>query len=259
MGEGTPSPNDLTGYPRRARERQGRFVRHIAVAVGPAETRAVLEDDFHHFRTTVRTADGRVTGVDGEALRFPWTTCGQAGGALTALVGLQVAASAPAVLAQVDPGLQCTHLLELVALAIAVAGRGRAGAARPLDGHRCGFRRPPPGRRGTRRRGGAGLDATEWRDRGTGALWGRPLGRGFSAWAVQTLAPAEAEAAVLLRRAVHISSGRSVDLDAMERPFRVVLVLHPLQPRIFDARRVKGSARDFSEADIRPPARTRTG
>src|SRR5215213_7721594 len=104
MGEGMPSPNDLAGYPRRARERQGAFVRNIAVAVTPGEARAVLEDDFHHFRVTVRLAGRRVTGIDGEALRFPWTTCGQAGSVLTGLVGLEVAASAAAVLAQVDPG-----------------------------------------------------------------------------------------------------------------------------------------------------------
>ena len=254
MSDGRRIPNDLTGHPRHAREPRGAFVRGIGIAAAGDEVRAVLEDDFHHFRVTVRTAAGRVAAIEGEALRFPWTTCGQAGGALAALIGAELAASAPAVQANVDSGAQCTHLLELAGVAIAVAARGvgrRAYRMVVTDADAAGRRRA-----GLERDGSARLawDLRDGRVESPQLYVGQPLGRGFTGWASRTLEPEAAEAAVLLRRAVHISGGRSVDLDALERPFRIVPCFTLSEPRIREALRVKGSAQDFSDAALAPTA-----
>src|SRR5690349_19371875 len=97
------------------------FRRRILILADPASAqprlRAALEDDFHHFRVELQARDGRIAWVHSEALRLPYTLCGEAPRALQALVDAPLSPVAHAVTRVTDPTGQCTHLLELAGLA----------------------------------------------------------------------------------------------------------------------------------------------
>src|SRR5207253_3987668 len=64
------------------------YRRAIRIVATTRRAVAEIEDDFHHFVVTV-AHDGRtVTGATGRAIRYPWSSCPLAGGALSALAGL---------------------------------------------------------------------------------------------------------------------------------------------------------------------------
>ncbi|MBV8952369.1 MAG: hypothetical protein JOZ99_15960, partial [Actinobacteria bacterium] len=75
---------------------------------------------------------------------------------------------------------------------------------------------------------------------------------GFMRWADSTLDPDAAEAAIVLRRACTIGSGRGMDLDVYETAGDLEGIMSgvcfTMQPvRIHTARRIKGSVRDFAQ------------
>ena len=98
--------------------------RRIEIATRPHEARAVVEDDFHHFRVTLRHADGVVTEALSRALRWPNALCPVAGERLSELVGMPLNASSAAVLGHTDARQQCTHMIDIAGLAVAAAARG---------------------------------------------------------------------------------------------------------------------------------------
>src|SRR5258708_34826169 len=64
------------------------YRRRILVrATAPGEVVADLEDDFHHFRVTLRHDGHVVESVDAESIRWPWSTCPGAAVPLRALAG----------------------------------------------------------------------------------------------------------------------------------------------------------------------------
>lgn len=79
---------------------------------------AEMEDDFHHFRISL-THDGNVvTSIRGESIRFPWSTCGQeAAKKIEDLAGCRLE-SLYHQLAIESRYAQCTHLFDLVQLAV---------------------------------------------------------------------------------------------------------------------------------------------
>ena len=93
---------------------------------GSGEARGALEDDYHHFRVSLRHDGRQVTHTDSGALRFPYVTCPAAGGELTRLVGMALSSVANSVVLHTDAKLHCTHMLDLAGLAVAAAARGIA-------------------------------------------------------------------------------------------------------------------------------------
>src|SRR3990167_3132250 len=104
---------------RADRHDDGHDVAHLRV-------RAALEDDFHHFRVELEIRDGRITSIQAEAPRHPYSLCPAAAQALQALQGSAPSRQAHSVHRVVDPSQQCTHLLDLAGLAGAAAARGLA-------------------------------------------------------------------------------------------------------------------------------------
>jgi hypothetical protein len=102
----------------------GCYRRAIRLQAGDGRATGEIEDDFHHFRVTVTYADSRVTGAEGQAVRYPWSQCPMAGAALAGLVGLPVGPDPTAVYRHTDPLGQCTHMLEVAGLAVTQAARG---------------------------------------------------------------------------------------------------------------------------------------
>jgi hypothetical protein len=145
-----------------------------------------------------------------------------------------------------DARQQCTHMIDLAGLAVAAAAgevRGRSYEAEVPD-RTAGVT--------TARLMRDGALALEWRLEGDRIIAPEPyaprsIGSGFTGWA-QTLPEAEAEAALVLRRAVFISHGRMVDLDAPGRTTGPIGGCWSLQPeRAHLARRVVGSTWDFTD------------
>ena len=208
--------------------------------------RAVLEDDFHHFRVALSYRDGSVTQADGWALRNPYTACPAASGQLAALVGMALDSVANCVTRATDARLQCTHMLDLAGLAIAAAARGIGNRRYDIE---------VPRRVDERTLGRLerdGLPLLEWRIDGDcitapAAYAGINLREGMARWALTTLAEDEAEAALVLRRCVNISRGRERDLD-LQPTARSSGNCYAQQPqRAAQAMRIVGSTLDFSE------------
>jgi hypothetical protein len=231
---------------------EGPYRRRIRmVAIAPDRVDAELEDDFHHFGLLLRHQAGRVRSVEGRAVRAPWTTCPAAVGPLHAVEGMELSVRCTAVAAQADPRANCTHLFDLAGLAIAHAARGIERRQYDVE-----IPRPEEGRSRVRL----------WRDGELVLDWqlvdGRvvdeppysevPWGGGFLKWADSTLDPDTAEAAIVLRRACTIGSGRGMDLDALDRADELQEIMLGIcytmnEEHIHGALRNKGTVRDFAD------------
>jgi hypothetical protein len=212
---------------------------------GGGEVRTVLEDDFHHFRVAMLHRDGHVSDIHAEAPRHPYTECPAAAAALRALIGMVLTPVAHAVTRHTDASGQCTHMFDLAGLAIAAAARGLARRTFEIE-----IPRHIDGR----------SRATLLRDDGLRLEWeveesrilapapyaGQDMRAGMARWALASLPPDEAEAALVLRRCALISLGRRKDIDTMHhaRPSGLCYAQQP--ERAPHAIRIVGSTWDFT-------------
>jgi hypothetical protein len=209
-----------------------------------------LEDDFHHFRVTIDHDGARVTGILGEGVRFPWTTCPLAAEALAPITGMALSGRSTAVGDVTAARDNCTHMFDLAGLAVAQATRGPVTRQYDIfvpDGF------PPAGPATLARDGEPVLAWTVDAERilGPPPYDGIQLRSGFLAWAEATLDIDTAEAAIALRRALHIAHGRIKDLDVHETGAELLSFMtgscYTFTPgRAEVAFRMKGSTRDFS-------------
>lgn len=239
---------------------QGAYRRRIELATrwltdSAGEARVAIEDDHHHFRIFVFSLDGAVSEVGSQSIRTPTLMCPSAGPRLNEVVGMPLEKSCLATLVRTDPRQQCTHLIEMAGLGAAALARGvsrrvyEAEVADPVNGLRDA----------TLRRDGKPVLHWQMGDAMTimapERFAGRSIVKGFMAL-VRDLETDEAEAAMLLRRAVYTSAARNVDLDAITHEDRVVVpgACWAWQPERADrAYRNIGSTWDFSD---RPEALT---
>lgn len=227
--------------------------RRIRIVTRANEARAVIEDDFHHFRIDVRHADGIISGVSSDAIRHPWSGCPLAGLQLKRLAGMPLSPSVGRLMEYVDARAQCTHMFDLAALAIAAAARGikqriyDIAVPERIDGHtEAALLRD-------------GERILSWSLQGSlivapAPFVGVDLRRGFARWVAEHLNIDAAEAALVLRRGVFISGdGPRVDLDTLSQPYATggCFVTQPQRSSSF--RRMVGSTYDFSD---RPQALT---
>jgi hypothetical protein len=213
----TRTKPDRSGLPLvdAARHGSGVYRRRIVLrTVGTGVVVAELEDDYHHFRCTLRH-DGRVvTACEGQAVRYPWATCPGATALLTQLAGMPLSPRSTAVGDHADVGEQCTHLFDLAGLAVAHAYSGREERRYAID---------VPDRTGDTTHAALSRDGApllEWTVVGDAVVApeqfaGFSLRRGFMRSAEAEFDPDTAEAAIVLRRATMISWGRTVDLDGV--------------------------------------------
>jgi hypothetical protein len=209
-----------------------------------------LEDDFHHFRVTVDHDRRCVIAVKGEGIRFPWSTCPLAAEALLPIVGMPLSSRSTAVGHVTAARDNCTHMFDLAGLAVAHAGRGPV--TRQYDVFAPD---PPPARAASLDRDGVRVfawDVDEERILNPPQFAGVPLRAGFLAWAEANLDPDLAEAAIVLRRALHIAHGRMSDLDVLDTGAALMPMMsgscYTFTPgRAEVGLRMKGSTRDFSD------------
>ncbi len=193
-------------------EPQSGLYRTIVLSTLPGQVRALLQDDFHHFRIAIHHDGSAVTGVSGDAIRFPYSLCPDARHALDQLIGLHLSRRVFDISGVVDARLQCTHQFDLAALAIAAAARGQS---RRYDL----FVTDPSGDRCT---------ATLTRDDGYALHWaitgriitgpapfaGINVDQGFTTWASTLPNEDMAEGSLVLRRAHFVLGGR-IRLDQL--------------------------------------------
>jgi hypothetical protein len=238
------------------------YRRAIRLHAEAGQASAEIEDDYHHFLVTVLHDGAQVTGVRGQAIRYPWSSCPLAAGALDALAGLPISAHPTAVYRHVDPLAQCTHMFEMAGLAATQAARGpgerryEGTVSDPLEGRveaelTCD-----------------GETVLRWRLQ-DGVIVEPALHRGrrpsdFRSQSLAGLPPEEAEHLLILRRAVGLAGARGMDIDRfataadMDRG-RACFVFRPGVAE--HALRRRGSVRDFSTGPgplaVRPPVGAR--
>ena len=204
--------------------------------------------------------------VQGHAERFPRDPCPGASGVLQELVGTPLDKRSTSLGVHTNMRQHCTHLYDLLGLAIAHAANGREHrrydavvpdreAVTPVDesGHMGGRTEPVLYR--------DGAEVMRWRLQGElvegpERYTGVSLGRGFRAW-TESLDVEEAEAAHVLRRATLIALGRLIDLQALPADTLKWTegVCHSFQPEVFRRSRLtENSKRDFSDSPNGPLA-----
>lgn len=229
----------------------GIYRRRIRLVARGDTVRADLEDDFHRFGVALRHDGERIVGARGESFRFPWATCPGASARIEELAGLPLLARAADLAAHTDVRLHCTHLYDLLALALAHAAAGRVRRQYDVAVPDRVERRTAP----TLHRDGELLLA--WRVEGHRVADPPPFsglvlrGRSFLEWIYASLDADMAEAALVLRRACYIALGRGTDLDAVPSADRITPIAgascHSMQPGIAEhAHRIRNATRDFT-------------
>jgi hypothetical protein len=203
-----------------------------------------VEDDFHHFRVLLEAREGLVTAVRTDARRSPNSLCAAAGHQLQELVGMALDPACASVLNRTDQFQQCTHQLDLAGLGVAALALNRP--------HRT-YEAAVPDRLNGRTVATLHVDGRLtllWRVlsmtiEGPAPYEGRSLGAGFTQF-TRSLCGDEAEAALVLRRALFVSQGRGIDLGSL-RDRGPVGGCWAWQPeRMAQLHRLPENRRDFS-------------
>jgi len=240
----------------------GVYRRRIELTAEDGRVVGELHDDFHHFRV-VLTHDGtHILTAEGEAVRFPWSSCGRSPDALAAVVGAPLTDRVSGLGEHADIRANCTHLFDTAALGVAHAAAGRAHRVYEVavpDRDAEWITRPTLDRDGER--------LLEWTVDRREILDPEPyagvsLRQGFVEWADRTLDRETAEAAIVLRRASMISFGRAQDLDAHETAGELGDIMSgtcfTFTPGVMETSiRMKGSTREFPDAA--PPTAAGSG
>ena len=220
---------------------------------------AEMEDDCHHFACTLSFDARRVTGISGEAIRAPWTTCPGALQLLGRLDGIELDAPIAQVSAKADLPTACTHLMDLALLCFSHAGQRTSlddGASETVEvcQYDVAVTEPVDGpHRAELLRDGRllfALDLDGDKVVAPEAFVDFPLRHaGFGAWAREHLDDSLLEAATVLRRALQISNSRLRVLDlyetAADLPPRVRCFTQTPEMASL-ALRNKGSQKDFT-------------
>jgi hypothetical protein len=181
-----------------------------------------LEDDFHHFGVTIEQAGGVITDVRVMAPRAPFTTCPAAALGLKGMIGHRLAARSTEVGRMVKMRQQCTHMFDLAGLVMAHLAARRDHRRyeaivedRDIIAWEGGHRRLQG--KGEARLLRDGIETLFWEiDRrmitGPGDWTGQALVEGFRE-RTEAMDLEAAEDATVLRRAVMVAAGRSLDPD----------------------------------------------
>lgn len=205
---GTPNPDYGSGV----------FRRRLHIAAEPGHVRVELEDCNHAFRLTLRHDGVCVTAVEPEAIRHPFTTCPEALAVIARVVGHSLDADAQALRQRLVPGDNCTHLFDMTVLALAHVGD--IGLRRDydiaVDDEREGMT--------FARIACDGAWVHQWQVRRhvieePAVLSGRPVMRGFFAWAAEAFEGMPLEAAMALQRGYFVAQARrSISLPIEQHP-----------------------------------------
>jgi hypothetical protein len=233
----------------------GQFRRRVRIVGENLRSSVDVEDDQHRFGADIVHDGVKVESVAGRAIRTPWTTCPMAVAELQALVATPLLQSPFAVLRQIVLGQQCTHLIDMAALAVAAAARKiqrrQYDAALTLtNDNGIDYRI------GTLERDGALISSWVFRDgviHEPAAYEGLEIRRAGRWIPDRTDDADETEAVFVMQRAMLVAGGRRFVLDdiplASAQSWLIGACFTYQPSRIQEAKRRFGSTRDFAKPE----------
>ena len=239
---GTPNPDYGSGV----------FRRRLHWQAVPGCVAVALEDSNHGFRLRLRHDGRQITAVEAEPVRHPFTTCPEAVSNVQQVTGLALA-DAAALRARLPQATNCTHLVDMALLAASHADD--AGQARHYDIAVADERDGLTAARITC--DGQAIHAWAIRNHAIetpAGLAGRPVMRGFYAWAAAQFSGMELEAAQLLQRGYFVAQARrSVYLPVERYPassdgMTIGACYSYNTGAVERALRIHGSVRDYSRS-----------
>jgi hypothetical protein len=243
---GSPNPAYGSGIFRRRL--------HWRAAQGLVEVE--LEDSNHGFRLQLRHDGKQIVDVAVEPVRYPFTTCPEAVQSVRRIIGLPLVDSAAALRERLVPSENCTHIIDMSLLAVAHANDiiqerfydiavaderdGVTQARIDCDGLRVHT-----------------WSASEHVLTAPAELAGKPVMRGFYAWAVKVFTGMPLEAAQLLQRGYFVAQARRYSYlpieanPAISDGMPVGSCYSYNTGAVERALRIQGSVRDYSHSSER--------
>lgn len=227
----------------------GTFRRRLRLVVDARGVDVELEDTNHAFRLALRHDGAKITALEPVYVRHPFTTCPESRGFLSRLVGQPLASTD--VRRQVEPRAVCTHLADMTATALAHWRE---------DGLRRLYDIEVEDERNGLARARISCDDEPVHDwivarhviATPEALAGRPMMKGFHAWASEAFSGMPFEAAMALHRGYFVAQARRVNTSP-ERDHPAAgdgmpdgVCYSYSSPAVARALRIEGSKRDFT-------------
>lgn len=231
----------------------GCFRRRIRLLGSANGVSAEMEDDYHAFRLWIEHDGHRLTEVTAESLRVPTDACPEAPALLRAFIGIELDGNRQRFRGHAAPRLHCTHLHDLLWLAVSHASRGES--TRQYDVEVSDAREGVSELR---------VDLNEqallsWSCQ-DGVLitplehGGKSIREGFSRWAAQALSGDLLEAAYIVQICALIATARRFNVNQMRsmrrEPVKALQgACHAFQPDVAARATPRiGNTRDFSQA-----------
>ena len=246
----------LPNYPRNPGYGSGVYRRRIRLEQRDGCVFGALEDTNHGFTVSVYHDGERVTAINAEAKRIPYTTCPGATQAIKNHVGVEIRSTLRDLNLHMPPSSNCTHLLDLTLQAIR-----HAASPQPVKQWDIAV---------TDQTDTEDCICTVWRDGEQIFQWkardlqltdppefaGKPFYLGFGKWASKHFAVDELEAAFMLQKGYFVSLARLFDVEAMAGEPALAsqqgmggACYTYSSPQIEQGVRTAGGVRDFSDAD----------
>ncbi|UXJ50261.1 DUF2889 domain-containing protein [Pseudomonas citronellolis] len=229
----------------------GCFRRRIRLQGSANGVSAEMEDDYHAFSLQIEHDGQHLTEVFAQSLRAPTDACPEAPALLRAFIGIEIDGDRQRFRAHANPRLHCTHLHDLLWLAVSHACRGEGMRQYDVE---VGDAR-------------AGISVLKvnldeqpllfWASEG-GVLVapvehsGQSIREGFSRWAMQTLSGDLLEAAYIVQICSLIATARRFDVNQMRtvrrEPAKALRgACHAFQPEVAPRATPRiGNIRDFT-------------
>lgn len=246
----------LPNYPPNPAYGSGVYRRRIRLEQLDGCVHGALEDTNHGFTVTVYHDGERVTAIEANAKRVPYTSCPGALEPIKGFVGVDIHADLRELNFHMPPSSNCTHLLDLTVMAIR-----HAASTRPVrqwdititdmtadTDSVCTVMRD-------------GEEIFRWHARDLQLthppeLSGKPFYLGFGKWASKYFAPEELEAAFILQKGYFVSLARLFDMEQMAGEPALAskegmggACYTYSSPAIEHGVRTSGSVRDFSDSE----------
>lgn len=206
---------ERVGYPLDPDYANILYRRRVRLVGSPGRVDAGVEDCYHGMRCTVIHDGHTVTDLYGDLPRTPLTTCVGAAAQIAELIGTPIDLPPRDISRNAEPSRNCTHLFDLALLAIAHARRG--ALTRQYDVTIT----PEIDQPATATVHRDGLLIHTWQVRRSeftapAELAGRPVLKGFLAWASDRYDDDTLEAARVLQKGYFVARALRYNLIAME-------------------------------------------
>jgi hypothetical protein len=211
MSESTPG-----NMPARSAYGDGVFVRSLAIrSPSPGKVSLAMEDLVHAFTIDFEHDGDVVKSVHATWVRRPLSSCGGATDALTAMVGCRLADNVFEIARYTDASQQCTHLHDMLCLAITHAHERRPDCRYDLvvpdsvDGTQVA----------TLSRDGRALLEFEVADYrrivNPEACRGLDVLKGFMSWVRANVPKQQHEYYVMMQRGLLVARGQQIDMESL--------------------------------------------